>query len=30
MTGVPDKIQTWQMVQPTTFDRETKEVRFRN
>ena len=26
MTGVPDKIQTWQMVQPTTFDRETKKV----
>ncbi|MCF8144918.1 MAG: 6-hydroxycyclohex-1-ene-1-carbonyl-CoA dehydrogenase [Deltaproteobacteria bacterium] len=22
---VPDKIQTWQMVQPTTFNRETKE-----
>ena len=26
MTGVPDKIQTWQMVQPTSRDRETKEV----
>ena len=25
MAGVPDKIQTWQMVQPTIFDRETKE-----
>jgi len=23
---VPDKIQTWQMVQPTTFNRETKET----
>ena len=26
MAGVPDKIQTWQMVQPTSRDRETKEV----
>ena len=26
MTAIPDKIQTWQMVQPTTFDRETKET----
>jgi 6-hydroxycyclohex-1-ene-1-carbonyl-CoA dehydrogenase len=25
MGAVPDKIQTWQMVQPTTFDRETKQ-----
>ncbi len=25
MAGIPDKIQTWQMVQPTTFDRETKK-----
>lgn len=25
MGTVPDKIQTWQMVQPTTFDKETKE-----
>ncbi len=25
MVGIPDSIQTWQMVQPTTFDRETKE-----
>ena len=25
MGGRPDSIQTWQMVQPTTFDRETKE-----
>ena len=25
MGAVPDKIQTWQMVQPTTFNRETKE-----
>ncbi|MBW1942126.1 MAG: 6-hydroxycyclohex-1-ene-1-carbonyl-CoA dehydrogenase [Deltaproteobacteria bacterium] len=25
MGGIPDKIQTWQMVQPTTFNRETKE-----
>ncbi len=25
MGGRPDKIQTWQMVQPTTFNRETKE-----
>ncbi|MFC1580124.1 6-hydroxycyclohex-1-ene-1-carbonyl-CoA dehydrogenase [Thermodesulfobacteriota bacterium] len=25
MGGIPDSIQTWQMVQPTTFDRETKE-----
>jgi len=24
--AVPDKIQTWQMVQPTTFNRETKET----
>ena len=26
MGGVPDKILTWQMVQPTTFNRETKET----
>ena len=26
MAGVPNKIQTWQMVQPTSRDRETKEV----
>jgi 6-hydroxycyclohex-1-ene-1-carbonyl-CoA dehydrogenase len=26
MAGVPDKIQTWQMVQPTSRDRETKAV----
>jgi 6-hydroxycyclohex-1-ene-1-carbonyl-CoA dehydrogenase len=26
MATVPDKIQTWQMVQPTTFNRETKET----
>jgi 6-hydroxycyclohex-1-ene-1-carbonyl-CoA dehydrogenase len=26
MAGIPNKIQTWQMVQPTTFDRETKKV----
>jgi len=26
MAGVPDKISTWQMVQPTTRDRETKKV----
>jgi len=26
MAGIPDKIQTWQMVQPTTFDKETKKV----
>ena len=26
MAGIPDKIQTWQMVQPTLRDRETKEV----
>jgi len=26
MSGVPDKIQTWQMVQPTTKDKETGEV----
>jgi 6-hydroxycyclohex-1-ene-1-carbonyl-CoA dehydrogenase len=26
MAGVPDKIQTWQMVQPTTFNKETKET----
>jgi len=25
MAGVPDKIMTWQMVQPTTYNRETKE-----
>lgn len=25
MANVPDKIQTWQMVQPTTYNRETKE-----
>jgi 6-hydroxycyclohex-1-ene-1-carbonyl-CoA dehydrogenase len=26
MAGVPDKIKTWQMVQPTSRDRETKKV----
>lgn len=26
MAAIPDKIQTWQMVQPTTFDKETKET----
>ena len=26
MGGVPDKIITWQMVQPTVFNRETKET----
>lgn len=26
MAGIPDKIFTWQMVQPTSRDRETKEV----
>ncbi|MBW2438331.1 MAG: alcohol dehydrogenase catalytic domain-containing protein, partial [Deltaproteobacteria bacterium] len=26
MTGIPEKIQTWQMIQPTTFDKETKQV----
>lgn len=26
MSTVPDKIMTWQMVQPTVFNRETKEV----
>ena len=26
MATMPDKIMTWQMVQPTTFDRETKET----
>jgi len=26
MATIPDKIMTWQMVQPTTFDRETKET----
>jgi len=26
MAGIPDKILTWQMVQPTSRDRETKEV----
>ncbi|MFH1487318.1 MAG: 6-hydroxycyclohex-1-ene-1-carbonyl-CoA dehydrogenase [Pseudomonadota bacterium] len=25
MGGIPEKIKTWQMVQPTTFNRETKE-----
>ena len=25
MGAVPDKIWTWQMVQPTTFNKETKE-----
>ncbi|MEW5909261.1 MAG: 6-hydroxycyclohex-1-ene-1-carbonyl-CoA dehydrogenase [Thermodesulfobacteriota bacterium] len=25
MAGVPDKIMTWQMVQPTSFNKETKE-----
>ena len=23
--AIPEKIQTWQMVQPTQFNRETKE-----
>ena len=26
MATVPDKIQTWQMVQPTSFNKETKET----
>ena len=26
MAAVPDKILTWQMVQPTSRDKETKEV----
>ncbi len=26
MAGVPDKIKTWQMVQPTVYNRETKET----
>jgi 6-hydroxycyclohex-1-ene-1-carbonyl-CoA dehydrogenase len=26
MAGIPDKIQTWQMTQPTSRDKETKEV----
>jgi len=26
MGDLPDKIKTWQMVQPTIFNRETKEV----
>lgn len=26
MGAIPDKIQTWQMVQPTVFNRETKET----
>jgi len=26
MAAIPDKIQTWQMVQPATFNRETKET----
>jgi len=26
MAGIPDKIQTWQMAQPTSRDKETKEV----
>jgi 6-hydroxycyclohex-1-ene-1-carbonyl-CoA dehydrogenase len=26
VAAIPDKIQTWQMVQPTTFDKETKET----
>ena len=26
MAGLPDKILTWQMVQPTIFNRETKET----
>jgi 6-hydroxycyclohex-1-ene-1-carbonyl-CoA dehydrogenase len=26
MAAIPDKIQTWQMVQPTVFDRETKKT----
>ena len=26
MAGIPDKIQTWQMVQPTSRDKQTKEV----
>jgi len=26
MAAIPDKIQTWQMVQPTTFNKETKEA----
>lgn len=26
MAGIPDTIKTWQMVQPTTYNRETKET----
>ena len=26
MAAIPEKIQTWQMIQPTTFDKETKQV----
>ncbi len=26
MAAIPDKIKTWQMVQPTTFNKETKEA----
>jgi 6-hydroxycyclohex-1-ene-1-carbonyl-CoA dehydrogenase len=26
MAAIPDKIQTWQMVHPTTFNKETKET----
>ena len=26
MAGIPDKIQTWQMAQPTSRDKDTKEV----
>jgi len=26
MAAIPEKIQTWQMVQPTTFNKETKEA----
>ena len=26
MADIPEKIQTWQMIQPTTFDRETKQT----
>ena len=29
MEGVPDKILTWQMVQPTSRNRETKEIQDR-
>ncbi len=27
MAAIPKKIQTWQMVQPTIFNKETKETK---